>query len=116
MSWSDQDLECARVMQREGFSIRAISAELGIPYSTLRSKLSSKPKELQRADPEGIGLLRTRVDELEKLIKLQSEQLQTLLPKPNKDSFAMPDNLTSEQKLEAFRKRQRELAERHEYS
>ena len=116
MDWSDQDLECARVMQREGFSIRAISAELDIPYSTLRSKLSSKPKEPQRADPEGINLLRARVEELEKLVKLQGEQLQSLLPKPEKAPFTMPDNLTPEQKLEAFRKRQKELAEQREYA
>ena len=107
MDWSDQDSECARVMQREGFSIRAISAELDIPYSTLRSKLSSRPNKPQRADPEGIDLLRVRVEELERLV-------QSLLPK--KDLFAIPNNLTSEQKLEAFRKRQRELAERAEYS
>ncbi len=107
MDWSDQDLECAKVMQREGFSIRAISAELDIPYSTLRSKLNTKPSQPQRADPEGIDLLRVRVEELERLV-------QSLLPK--KDLFAIPNNLTSEQKLEAFRKRQRELAERAEYS
>lgn len=107
--WSDQDLECARAMRLEGFSIRAISAELDIPYSTLRSKLNSKPSEPQRADPEGIDLLRARVEELERLV-------QSLLPKPKKDVLVIPENLTQEQKLEAFRKRQRDLAERREYS
>ena len=110
MDWSDQDLECARVMQREGFSIRAISAELDIPYSTLRSKLSAKPSEHQRADPEGIDLLRIRVEELELRLKTLEE---LVLPKPKKDPFeGVPQDL----KLEAFRKRQRELAERAEYS
>lgn len=110
MDWSDQDLECARAMQREGFSIRAISSELGIPYSTLRSKLSSKPSEPQRADAEGIDLLRARVEKLELRFKALEE---SVLPKSKKDLF---EGVPQEQKLEVFRKRQKELAERREYS
>ncbi len=107
---TQDDISLIKLLKDEGYTIRAIAKETEIPATTVHRILS------QRADAEGIDLLRTRVEELEKLVKLQGEQLQTLLPKPKKDSFALPDNLTPELKLEAFRKRQRELAERAEYS
>ena len=107
---TQDDISLIKLLRDEGCTIRAIAKETDIPATTVHRILS------QRADPEGIDLLRARVDELEKLVKLQGEQLQTLLPKPKKDLFAIPDKLTQEQKLEAFRKRQKELAELREYS
>jgi predicted DNA-binding protein YlxM (UPF0122 family) len=105
-----EDIEYIRYLHKEGYSIREIMKETDIPRTAVHNVVS------QRADPEGIDLLHARVEELEKLVKLQGEQLQSLLPKPKKDSLAIPDNLTPELKLEAFRKRQRELAEQREYS
>lgn len=107
---TQDDISLIKLLRDEGYTIRAIAKETDIPATTVHRILS------QRADPEGIDLLRARIEELEKLVKLQSEQLQSLLPKPKKDLFAIPDNLTQEQKLEAFRKKQRELAEQREYS
>jgi predicted DNA-binding protein YlxM (UPF0122 family) len=102
-----EDIEYIRYLHKEGYSIREIMKETDIPRTAVHNVVS------QRADPEGIDLLHARIDELEKLVKLQGEQLQTLLPKPKKDLFeGVPQDL----KLEAFRKRQRELAERAEYS
>lgn len=101
---TQDDISLIKLLKDEGYTIRAIAKETDIPATTVHRILS------QRADPEGIDLLRARIEELEKLV----EQLQTLLPKKN--SFSIPDNLTPELKLEAFRKRQRELAERAEYS
>lgn len=104
---TQDDISLIKLLKDEGYTIRAIAKETEIPATTVHRILS------QRADPEGIDLLRTRFDELEKLVKLQGEQLQILLPKPKKDPFeGVPQDL----KLEAFRKRQRELAERAEYS
>lgn len=112
---TQDDISLIKLLRDEGYTIRAIAKETDIPATTVHRILS------QRADPEGIDLLHARIEELEKLVKLQGvklqgEQLQSLLPKPKKDSFAIPDNLTPELKLEVFRKRQKELAELREYS
>jgi len=100
---TQDDISLIKLLRDEGCTIRAIAKETDIPATTVHRILS------QRADPEGIDLLRARVDELERVV-------QPLLSKPKKASFAVPDDLTPELKLEAFRKRQRELAERAEYS
>lgn len=107
---TQDDISLIKLLRDERYTIRAIAKETDIPATTVHRILS------QRADPEGIDLLRARVEELEKLVKLQGEQLQSLLPKPKKDPFDISDSLTPEQRLEAFRKRQRELAEQREYS